>query len=456
MIGKSAHTIKQTGPTVRKQVITMPEPNYNVCLCNDSFPPVIDGVANAVQNYARVITDLGAKAVVATPQYPDVIDDYPYRVIRYQSYDTTSAFGYRTGNPFDTNAITELAALDYQVIHSHCPMSSTLLARTLREAKNVPVVFTYHTKFDIDIKNAVRSNLMQEVAVRAIVENISACDEVWTVSRGAGENLRSLGYEGDFRVMQNGVDFAPGRVPAEMTAALDRQYDLPEGLPVFLFTGRMMWYKGIRLILDGLAGAKAAGCDFRMVFVGGGGDCDEITAYAKEQKLEDRCIFVGRVQDRDLLRAWCCRADLFLFPSTFDTNGLVVREAAACSLASMLIRGSCAAEGVTDGVNGILIDERAEAIAALVARFCENGCAGLRDLGERACRDLYLSWDSAVRTAYSAYGEVIERYAARQEEKPRWRGGSIADAPFKAIAQAAENLDRLREARRTLRMGGRG
>ena len=31
-------------------------PNRTICLINDSFPPVTDGVANAVVNYARVIT----------------------------------------------------------------------------------------------------------------------------------------------------------------------------------------------------------------------------------------------------------------------------------------------------------------------------------------------------------------------------------------------------------------
>ena len=47
------------------------------------------------------------------------------------------------------------------------------------------------------------------------------------------------------------------------------------------------------------------------------------------------CIdqYVRLYRDREILRAWNTRADLFLFPSTFDTNGLVVREAAACGLA---------------------------------------------------------------------------------------------------------------------------
>ena len=41
-----------------------------VCLMNDSFPPVIDGVANAVLNYARTITEKRGECVVVTPEYP--------------------------------------------------------------------------------------------------------------------------------------------------------------------------------------------------------------------------------------------------------------------------------------------------------------------------------------------------------------------------------------------------
>ena len=73
-----------------------------ICLLNDSFPPVIDGVANVVRNYAEYLTrDHGALVAVGTPRYPDAdYDAYPYKVVPYQSFDTTALLsGYRTGNP---------------------------------------------------------------------------------------------------------------------------------------------------------------------------------------------------------------------------------------------------------------------------------------------------------------------------------------------------------------------
>ena len=53
----------------------------NICLLNDSFPPLIDGVANAVINYASVIQNELGSAAVVTPAYPEANDDYPFPVI---------------------------------------------------------------------------------------------------------------------------------------------------------------------------------------------------------------------------------------------------------------------------------------------------------------------------------------------------------------------------------------
>ena len=55
-----------------------------VCLVNDSFPPAIDGVANAVVNYGTYIPQNGGETVVVTPFYPDADDTvFPFPVVRY-------------------------------------------------------------------------------------------------------------------------------------------------------------------------------------------------------------------------------------------------------------------------------------------------------------------------------------------------------------------------------------
>ena len=381
-----------------------------VCLLNDSFPPAMDGVVNVVLNYAdHLREDHGVEVAVGTPEYPDAhYERYPYPVIPYPSLDTTAlTSGYRAGYPFSGKAAEELAAFGPDILHSHCPVASTILGRLLRERVEAPLVFTYHTKFDIDIHRAVKLPVAAEETIRAMVANIEAVDEVWVVSEGAGENLRSLGYTGDCRVMHNGVDFARGRVDEATVERVTAGYDLPAGVPVLLFVGRMMTYKGLPLILDALKLLMDAGQDFRMVFIGKGADKALMEEKARTLGLEKKCIFVGPVYDRDELRAWNTRADLFLFPSTFDTNGLVVREAAACGLGCVLIKGSCAAEGITDGRNGFLIDESPAAMTALLREVCKD-LPLLHQVGQHAMDEIYLSWQSAINTAYDRYGAILE------------------------------------------------
>lgn len=387
----------------------MPHRKLTVCLMNDSFPPAIDGVANAVVNYARIIDRRLGKTIVAAPDYPNVEDNYPFPVVRYRSVDTTRIVGYRAGYPFSVRTVAALADAKPDIIHSHCPAMSTAMARVLREQIDVPMVFTYHTKFDIELSRTGLAERVQKGALRLLVDNVAACDEVWVVSRGAGENLRGLGYQGEYTVMENGVDFPKGRVLEEAARALREELALPMDIPVYLFVGRMMWYKGIRLMMDALARLKQEGRDFRMVMVGDGLERKEMEDYVKQLELTDRVLFAGTVLDRERLRAFYCMADLFLFPSTFDTNGIVVREAAACGLGSVLIKDSCAAEDLTDGENALMIEENADSLHALLERTGFDRPA-LRALGQRAMDQLYLSWEDAVERAYERYGVVLENY----------------------------------------------
>ena len=391
----------------------------NVCLLNDSFPPVIDGVANTVLNYANILQKDGlANVLVGTPKYPDAdYESYPFKVVPYKSFDTTRIVkGYRAGNPFVINELIDMESFGPDLIHSHCPVVSTYIARALRTRCEVPIVFTYHTKFDVDIARAVHTNFLRRETVRALVANIEACDEVWVVSEGAGENLRDLGYEGEYRVVCNGVDFPKGMTDDDKVAEVTAGYDLPAGVPVFLFVGRIMKYKGLPLIIDALSMLDKDGIDFRMVFVGKGPDMDEIMQQAESAGIYDKngkgkCIFTGPIYDREVLRAWNTRADLFLFPSTYDTNGIVVREAAACGLASVLIKGSCAAEGITHDRNGFIMDDSAQSLYGLL-RSLAGHIDHMKDVGRHAMDEIYISWETSVHEAYDRYNTVIENKKA--------------------------------------------
>ena len=418
-----------------------------VCLLNDSFPPLIDGVSNAVVNYAAELNRSGKEAFVVTPENPEADDSrFDYQVIRYPGIDLRKSVGYVAGNPFSSEVLGTLKEKNIGIFHSHCPFASTVMARSLRAVIDAPLVMTYHTKFDIDISRAVGLKMVQDGVLSALVDNISACDEIWAVSDGAGKNLRSIGYKGDYIVMPNGVDVPKRRLSEERTLELTAGYDIPEGVPVFLFVGRLMWYKGLKIIIDALGALRSQDIDFRMIFVGGGGDSDEVKSYVQSRGLSGRIFFTGPIYDREELCAWYCRADLFLFPSTFDTNGLVVREAAACSLASVLIKGSCAAEGVENRRNGFLIEENSASLAVLLARICDDRSL-MRRVGRTAEDELYLSWEDSVARASRRYEVVMENYARGLYGRPL----HASDELFRLSGDFLDLLAEFRNIRRSMK-----
>lgn len=382
---------------------------FSVGLFNDSFPPLIDGVSQTVKNYATHLHDMNCNVTVVTPHYQGVHDHYPFDVVRYPSFSAGEKVGYRVGVPFDPATIVKLRSKKFDLLHVHSPFASSVLVNAINHRPRVPVVLTYHTRFDLDIQKRVPTSPMRRVAMSFLLDNVNAADEVWVVTAASEKFLRDIGYEGSCRVMENGTDFPHGKVPASAVTALRERYRVYEDTPVLLFVGRMMWYKNIRLILDALTQCREQGADFRALFVGDGYDLPDIKCYVQECGLSQHTEFVGPVHDREQLRAFYSLADLFLFPSTYDTCGIVVKEAASCDCPSLLIQGSCAAEGVVHNQNGYLCEETASSCAAAIGEILADP-AQLRAAGERAGDTLYLSWHDAVARAYNRYGEILKEY----------------------------------------------
>lgn len=381
---------------------------FSVGLFNDSFPPTIDGVAQTVKNYADNLCKKDCRVAVVTPKYRGVTDHYPYDVIRYPSFSVGARIGYRVGVPFGPETVHKLRSCRFDIMHIHAPFVSSVVVKTINHRPKVPVVMTYHTRFDLDIKKRVSNPALRKIAMKFVKENVNAADEIWVVSAASGRFLQDIGYYGPWRVMENGTDFARGTASDEAIAAVRETYNLREDVPTILFVGRMMWYKNIRLMLDTCALLKQQGMPFRMLFVGSGYDLPAMGKYTEELGLQEQVTFVGPIRDRDYLRAFYSAADLFFFPSTYDTCGIVVKEAAACNCPSLLIRDSAAAEGAVHKVSGLLAEETPDSCAKTILEACSDPAA-LRAVGARASETLYLSWEESVDRAYNRYREILKR-----------------------------------------------
>ena len=112
-----------------------------------------------------------------------------------------------------------------------------------------------------------------------------------------------------------------------------------------LFAGSLVPYKHPEVLLS--AAAKFPEADFRLA--GPGCMREELEAQAAREGLNN-VTFTGPLAT-DALREEYRRADIFLFPSTFEGSPKVVVEAAACGL-PVIVRDSYMAETVVHGKTG--------------------------------------------------------------------------------------------------------
>ncbi len=385
------------------------EKKLKIGIGTDAWPPTIDGVCTVAKCYADIINERLGEAVAITPNNPNQQDYlFPYKIYRYKSLFTFGE-GYPVGWPFKKVFSTDIVDMNFDILHSHCPIATSYYFRRVNRIKRIPVVLTYHTKYEYDFEARIPSVLLKKRAYGMMLNNIKCADEVWVTSNGTAQSLRNVGYEGDYVVMPNGCDLPIANITDNERAAIRRKHHIPQDVPVLVFVGRMIWYKNIKLILDACRMMKNAGTDFRMLMVGIGPDENAIKKYARKISVEDKVIFAEQINDRHEIQMYYSASDLLVFPSLFDTNGLVVREAAASATPSLLVAGSCAAEGITDGETGFLCEENAHSIYRKIEQIIDKKDL-LGRVGEQAQNDIYISWDDAVDRAYSRYQVVIDRF----------------------------------------------
>jgi glycosyltransferase involved in cell wall biosynthesis len=249
-----------------------------------------------------------------------------------------------------------------------------------------------------------------------LLNNINSADEVWVTSHGTVDSLRKVGYEGDYVVMPNGCDLPKVNITDNECAIIRRKHNIPADVPVFIFVGRMMWYKNIKIILDACKILSNNGKDFRLLMVGIGPEENAIKKYTRKLFLDDKVIYTGQILDRYELQMYYSTADLLVFPSLFDTNGLVVREAAASSTPSLLVKDSCAAEGIIDGDTGFLCIENAQSVAQKIEQIIDNKDL-LGRVGQNAQDNIYISWNDSITNAYERYKIVIDKFNSTPKSK---------------------------------------
>jgi len=136
----------------------------------------------------------------------------------------------------------------------------------------------------------------------------------------------------------------------------------------------------------------------------------------RQYGISENVVFTGVITERPAMKHLYACSDLFVFPSIYDNAPLVMREAAAFDVPSIVVRNTSSAEGVLDDVNGFLINNSASSLAEKIIAL-KNNPTTIKRAGEGARKSIYRHWESIVDEVNIKYEDIIRRHKSIQDIK---------------------------------------
>lgn len=387
-----------------------------IAQCSESFLPVVDGVGRVVFQYATSLSLSGNECYVITPlNNTGYRGQYPFEIVDFISVKLPTAPQYHTGiAPLDLHYAERISHISLDLIHAHAPGFAGIEAFRLAEKLNIPLVGTFHSKYYDDFLRVTHSDVLASLGSRYVAEFYELCDEVWTVSEDAVETLYSYGYKGEVTVVQNGTEI---RTPnPKFEAAAREEFNLRND-PILLYVGQMDFKKNLRRTIEAAALLRNRGYAFQLVLTGQGRDLKALQKMADDLGL-DNVIFTGHITDRDLLDGLYMASSLFVFPSLYDTAGLVVREASVMGTPSVVVKGTAPAEVIRDGVNGLLCEDNTESLSNTIEHYLFRLSDQERlNIRSQAQTSIPLPWETVMKEVEVRYQALIARGKSKRKRR---------------------------------------
>lgn len=350
----------------------------------DAYLPEISGVTTVVRSLREEFDRLGHETIVYAPRYDRPAEDeratYRFRSGPVFSYKTA-----RMALPYHRGAARSFYSLD--IVHSHTPFSLAYVALMAAYRHRLPHVQTYHTflsEYRHYVPRPIRPPVKAAEAYSAVLCN--RCTAITVPTQPIAEELRRYGVRRPIHVVPFGPNLSLYNREASWSPREALRID-PDA-PLFLYAGRLAAEKNLMFVLRAFSGIRAQ--DARAIFVlaGDGPLRRSLEEEAQAMGIEQAVRFPGFLDAGRLVDLYK-EADLFLFASKTETQGLVLVEAMAGGTPAIAIGALGVRDVVIDGVNGLLAPEdegefASRALHALSdrARY-EALCQGAREAAER-------------------------------------------------------------------------
>ncbi|OPX92905.1 MAG: Alpha-monoglucosyldiacylglycerol synthase [Pelotomaculum sp. PtaB.Bin104] len=371
----------------------------------DSYLPYTSGVVRSIQTFSEELTSNGHEIFIFAPSYRDCRKEN--RVFRFSSIPSPTNRDFTLAMPFSIKFKPTIKKLNLDLIHVHSPFLLGRLGARYARRLGIPLVFTFHTLYDQYVHYVpFAQSLTKDLAQRISRGFCNHCDLVIVPTTAVEDYLRKIGVSASIRVVPTGIKVMNYQSGDQNW--LRRRFNLPEGEKILLFVGRLGQEKNINFLMECFAKINEEMRNTRLVLVGGGPEEEELKNKATELGVAEQVTFTGVLPPTDVVNCYA-GADIFVFSSVSETQGIVIGEAKAAGLPVVAVAAFGVSEMVDDGIDGFLTELEPVQFIEKIILLLNND-----DLYQRMSRNARenaenLSTANCTAKLINCYSQAIER-----------------------------------------------
>ncbi|MFP4687491.1 MAG: glycosyltransferase [bacterium] len=388
-----------------------------IVMFTNTYFPVIGGVAISISRLARGLRKLGHKVYIFAPDYPGKNFSEEEGVIRCEwlYYYSREDFPMPITNVFNKQIDKKFEKLDPDIVHVHHPFLMGKKGLKLAARNELPVLYTYHTrlaKYAHYIPGVwlIRKFFINRISHWLIRHFSNHCQVVFAPTRTTRQYLRNIGVRTPVEILPTGVDFGDYNYPEGEIKRLREKYVSGDEL-LLISASRLSKEKNLYFLLRGLKRVKEkTDVPFKCLLAGDGPEKEKIAEFIEKHALEDVIELVGTIDYKKIGRYYLA-ADLFVFASTTETQGMVLLEAMAGHTPVVAVSSSGVNDVIENGYNGFRTAEKVDPWAAEVARLIQNPelC---REMGNNAYQlATEHSIEKMAKKAEKIYGRLVNEFS---------------------------------------------
>lgn len=390
-----------------------------IAMMTNNYKPFVAGVPISIERLADSLKCLGHEVVVFAPSYDDQAEEPD--VVRYGALLRGVQGGVSVPNSLDPEIEDRFSEENFDIIHVHHPMMIGRTARYLSWKYHVPLVFTYHTRYE-QYLHYIGLSKLKRIMPAYVRSYMRHCDMVIAPTPLMKEYLEQIQPGTDVRVLPTGLpkdSFCPDE---EKSASLRKALKGNKKV-LFCTVARLAKEKNLDFLLNSMRTLKNTfKDDFRLALIGDGPQRSELKKKARMLGIEEEVLFVGKVPNQEI-KNYCRASDLFLFPSLSETQGIVLLESMAVGTPVVALRATGTWDVVNNGKNGFMTDVSEEEFTCKLIDILEKKEIEVLRQGALKTAQGY-HCERIAKEAVSAYVQAVYNRRERERQRHNNRNGN--------------------------------